>query len=331
MKTDLTSRRRFVLNGIAALYAGVGPVTVYAQSLVEQLRVLCVTPAGSVPDMVARGVAAQLKDSYPRGVLVDNRPGASGQIAIGALKAAPADGSTVLLAQGSAASAYRYLFSKLTFDPAEDLKPVSLGAEVTLGLAVGPLVPAGVGNLRELIEWMRSNPKLANAGSPGAGSPPHLLEAMLFREAGVAWEHIPFAGSPPAMAALLGGQIAALVVPEGVLRPHAASGKLRILATSGARRTAYLPDVPTLVEQGYPNLVVLDWFGFFVSGGVSAGVTEAMSQRLRVALGQPALQAAFAETGMVAVSSTPAVMAARIEADRHFWEPVIRVNGIRAG
>jgi tripartite-type tricarboxylate transporter receptor subunit TctC len=241
----------------------------------------------------------------------------------------PADGSTVLLAQGSVASAYPYLYSKLAYDPAVDLKPVSLAAEVTLGLAVGPAVPASVGNIHELVEWMRRNPKLANAASPGAGSPPHLLEAMLFRKADVAWQHVAYAGGPPAMAAVLGGQIAALVLPEGLLRPHQTAGRLRVLATSGAQRSSYLPDVATFVEQGYPGLVVIDWFAFFMSGKVSPSVIDATSQTLRAAIARPELAATFAESGMVAASSTPAALAARIAAEQRYWERVIRENAIR--
>jgi tripartite-type tricarboxylate transporter receptor subunit TctC len=332
MNTCLPSRRSFLKKSsvtIAALFTAGAGKSVFAQSPVEQLRMLVGFPPGSLPDTVARLVAEQLAGSYPRRALVENRPGAAGQIAVNALKSGPADGSAVLLAQGSVASAYPFLYSKLAYDPAVDLKPVSLAAEVTLGLAVGPAVPASVGNIRELVEWMRSNPKLANVASPGVGTPPHLLEAMLFRKADVAWQHVAYAGGPPAMAALLGGQIAALVLPEGLLRQHQAAGRLRVLATSGAQRSRYLPEVATFVEQGYPGLVVIDWFAFFMSGKVSPAVIDATSQKLSAAIARPELAAAFAESGIVAASSTPAALAVRIAADQRYWEPVIRENGIR--
>jgi tripartite-type tricarboxylate transporter receptor subunit TctC len=152
---------------------------------------------------------------------------------------------------------------------------------------------------------------------------------MLFRKADVAWQHVAYAGGPPAMAAVLGGQIAALVLPEGLLRPHQTAGRLRVLATSGAQRSSYLPDVATFVEQGYPGLVVIDWFAFFMSGKVSPSVIDATSQTLRAAIARPELAATFAESGMVAASSTPAALAARIAAEQRYWERVIRENAIR--
>lgn len=332
MNPYLETRRSFIRNSsvsMAAMLTAGASNTLFAQVPVEQLRILVGFPPGSFPDTMSRIIAEHLASGYPRRALVDNRPGAAGLIAVNALKAGPADGSTVLLAQGSLASAYPYLYNKLAYDPAVDLKPVSLAAETKLGLAVGPAVPANVGNVRQLIEWMQANPKLANVASPGVGTPPHLLEAMLFRKAGVEWQHIGYAGGPPAMAALLGGQVCALILPEGLLRSHQSAGRLRVLATSGAQRSSFLPEVPTFVEQGYPELILVDWFAFFMSGNVSSEVIDATSQKLQAALGRPELVAAFAESGTVAASSTPAALATRIAVDQRYWAPVIRANNIR--
>lgn len=323
--------RRTVLGAAAALG---GLITVgmadkaTAQSPFEQLRILCSGPGGSIPDIVARRIAEQLTSHYRHGVVVDNRPGAAGQIAVNALKSGPADGSTLLLAQGAIATVYTYLYPKLAYDPSIDLQPVSLAAEMTLGLAVGLAVPDHVTNIRELVEWMRQNPKTANAGSPGTGTLPNLLEVMLFQEADVVWQHVVYAGGPPAMVDLLGGRIAVLVLPEGLLRQHRASGRLRVLATSSAQRSAYLPDVATLAEQGYPHLVVREWFGVFMSGRVNPATVESMSRALRVAIARPELAMAFAESGMVAVGSTPAEALTRITNEQRYWEPVIRAAGV---
>ena len=332
MNSNLLSRRTFLNRTSAVTASLIGASSnhhAFALPTVDQLRIICGTPAGSVPDTVARHIAAHLASSYPRGVLVDNRPGAAGQIAINALKTAPTDGSTVLLTPDAVATIYPYIYSKLAYDPVLDLKPVSMAAQVTLGLAVGPAVPASVSNTSDFIEWMRRNPRLANVGSPGAGTPPHLLEAILFRQLKVEWQHISYAGGPPAMTDLMSGQIAALVLPEGILRQPRAAGKLRVLATSGAQRTVYLPDVPTLGEQGYSGIVMNDWFSFFMSGKVSQEVVDATSKLMRVAIAQPELATAFSESGLVAVSSTPGALAMRIASERRYWESAIRENGIR--
>jgi len=153
---------------------------------------------------------------------------------------------------------------------------------------------------------------------------------MLFREADVAWQHVVYAGGPPAMIDLLGGQIAVLVLPEGLLRQHKAAGKIRVLATSGSQRSTYFPDVPSLVEQGFRDLVVREWFAFFMPAQVPSTVIESTSQLLRTAIARPELIAAFSESGMVAASSTPAALTSRIAVEQRYWQPIIRSTGIRA-
>jgi tripartite-type tricarboxylate transporter receptor subunit TctC len=327
------TRRAFLGHGAATLasLAGLGlPGHAAAQPAVEQLHVLCSGPAGSIPDIVARRIAEQMSGRYAQRLTVENRPGAAGQIAINALKSGPSDGSTLLLAQGAIATVYPYLYAKLAYDPVLDLQPVSLAGEMTLALAIGPAVPESLRSLAELVEWMRRNPKLANVGSPGTGTLPHLLEAMLFRQADAPWQHIVYSGGPPAITDLLGGQIAALVLPEGLFRQHKATGRLRVLATSGAARSSYFPDVATLAEQGYRELVVREWFAFFMAARVSAAPIEATSEALRAAIARPELAAAFAESGMLAASSTPAALAARIAAEQRYWQPIVAASGIRA-
>jgi len=294
------------------------------------LRILCSGPAGSIPDLVARAVGEQLSATSGLHALVDNRPGAAGQLSVGALKAAPADGSTILLVQGAIATVYPFLYARLGYDPALDLLPVSLASEMSLGLAVGPAVPAQVQTLAHFIDWIRRNPAAANIGSPGTGTLPHLLEAMLFHEAGAAWQHIAYSGGPPAVNALLGGQIAALVLPEGLLRPHHAAGRVRVLATSGPTRSAYLADVPSFVEQGHPNLVVTEWFAFFAPGGSSKDTIAGLAAALQEAIARPAVAATFAQAGMTAASSTPAALSARIAVEQRHWQPVLRTLEIRA-
>jgi tripartite-type tricarboxylate transporter receptor subunit TctC len=296
----------------------------------DPMRILCSGPAGSIPDLVARTVSNQLLASSGLRALVDNRPGAAGQISVGALKAAAADGSTLLLAQGAIATVNPYLYAHLAYDPAADLQPVSLASEMLLAFAVGPAVPGDVRTLGDFMAWARRHPEQANVGSPGTGTLPHLLAAMLLRKQGVAWQHVAYAGGPPVVTDLLGGRIAALVLPEGLLRQHHATGRVRVLATSGPARSAYLPDAPSFVEQGYPELVVKEWFAFFASGRVPKAMVEATSVVLREALAQPEVSAAFAQAGMTPASSSPSALSARIVSEQQYWQPVIRANDIRA-
>lgn len=329
------SRRGFArasaaLGALVALPALVRSGPARAATLPATLRILCSGPAGSIPDIVARRYAEQLTGRMATSVVVDNRTGAAGQVAVAALRQSSADGTTMLLAQGAIATVYPYLYAKLGYDPALDLKPVSLAAEATLGLAVGPAVPGSVTTLREFIEWGRRNPGLTNFGSPGAGTLPHLLGAAFFREAKVDWQHVPYPGGPPALIDLMGGRLAALILPEGLLRQHHAAGRLRVLATSAATRSAYLPDVPTFFEQGWHSLVMQEWFAFFMPGATPPASVDAASQTIQLAAADAAVKSTLGDAGMAATASTPAALAGRIAAEQLYWQGIVRTTGIRA-
>ena len=327
------AQRRRMLHASAMTIAALAALSLSRRAHAARdagMHILCSGPAGSIPDLVARAIAEQLPATLGQHAVLDNRPGAAGQLSVGALKNAPADGSTLLLAQGAIATVYPFLYAKLGYDAAVDLQPVSLASETVLGLAVGQAVPADVVTLADFIVWVRRHPNAANIGSPGTGTLPHLLEAMLFHEAGVAWQHIAYSGGPPAVNDLLGGQIAALVLPEGLLRQHHAARRIRVLATSGPTRSDYLPEVPSFAEQGHPTLVVKEWFAFFAPGGTPKDTIASLSAALQEAIARPAVRAAFAQAGMTPVSSSPPSLVARIAAEQRYWQPVLRANGIHA-
>ena len=322
--TSATTRRE-VLAALASL--GCGRARAAPDGV---MRLLCSGPAGSIPDLVARALGEGLAATLGRHVIVDNRPGAAGQLAVSALKAAPPDGSTLLVAQGAIATVYPALYARLAYDAEVDLLPVSLASEMTLALAIGPAVPASVATLADFISWLRAHPAAANIGSPGTGTLPHLLEAMLLGEAGVAWQHVAYSGGPPAVNDLLGGQIAALVLPEGLLRQHHGAGRVRVLATSGPTRSAYLPDVPCFAEHGRPDLVGKEWFAVFAPRGTPRDTVVGLATALQAAISRPALVAVFAQAGMTPASCLPAALATRIAAEQRHWKPVLLAHGIKA-
>jgi tripartite-type tricarboxylate transporter receptor subunit TctC len=294
------------------------------------LRILSGASPGSIPDVIARRYAEQLTAQLGRPVVVENRGGAAGRVAVGALRQAPADGSTLLLGAGAVASIYPYLFRELGYDPDADLRPVSVAAEATLALAVGPAVPATVRDLTSLRDWARANPSAASFGSPGVGSLPHLLPAKLFAEAGAEATHVPYSGGPPAVVDLLAGRVAVLALPEGLLREHHATGRLRVIATSGGERSPFLPAVPSVAEQGFAGLVMGEWFGFFLPNGATLALAESIAAAIRQAAAEPALRAAFATMAMVPAAGTPAAMTERITQERPAWQAFLAASGIRA-
>ncbi len=184
---------------------------------------------------------------------MDNKPGAGGRLAVDELKRSPADGSVLLLTPASMITLYPHLYSKLTYR-VEDVTPVCTACKLVFGFGVGPAVPETVKDLKGFLAWAKANQGMANYGSPGAGTPPHLLGALLGKESGVDLRHVPYRGSAPGIQDLLGGQVASMTSPIGDYLPHLKSGKLRLLATSGPTRSRFAPDVPTYAEQGFKNL-----------------------------------------------------------------------------
>ena len=332
MTRTSTDRRVFLQRSITWTTA-VGlslPLVAQTQtSTPNSLRIICTAPGGTIPDIVARRYGEQLGSRYPGGVIVDNRGGAAGRIAVAALKQAAPDGATLLLAQGAVATVYPYLYDKLAYDPIADLRPVSVAAEAVLGLAVGPAVPDNVTNLRQLVDWIRANPAQANHGSPGIGTLPHLMGALLAQDAQVSWTHVAYPGGPAALIDLMAGRLAALVLPEGLLRPHLAAGKLRVLATSGATRSNFLPTVPSVAEQGFPKLVMREWFAFFLPGGTAQALVDETSRALQQAAAQPALRSGLADIGMLAMAGSANELRDRIAQEQPYWRGVIGATGIR--
>jgi tripartite-type tricarboxylate transporter receptor subunit TctC len=335
MTDPLNPSRRELLCRVTALSAalaatGLAGAQTAASASIAPLRILCTAPGGTVPDIVARRYAEQLSARYPGGVIVDNRAGAAGRIAVAALKQAAPDGNTWLLAQGAVATIYPHLYDKLAYDPVGDLRPVSMASEALLGLAVGPAVPDSVSTLEQLVDWLRSHPAQASYGSPGVGTLPHLMVALLANEARLDLTHVPYAAGPAALVDLMSGRLSVLALPEGLLRPLQSAGKLRVLATSGSARSSFLPGVASVAEQGYPKLVMREWFGFFMPAGAASATVDAASQTIRQAALPPTLRAALAESGMLAVTSSPQELAERIAAEQAYWRGVLSATGIRA-
>src|SRR2546423_9232893 len=246
----MNSRRRFIQAGAAAGVLGiVGWSNLVRAQILELGKILCGFPAGGTVDVLARRVAERLRGGYARAVIVENKPGAAGQIGVATLKDSPADGSVMLLTPSSMLSIYPYIFQKLQYK-LEDVAPVSVAAYINHGLAVGPAVPESVQTLKDFFAWAKANPDKAAYGSPGAGSMPHLIGVLVAKASGTELRHVPYRGSAPGIQDMLGGQIASFAGPVGDVLAHSKAGKVRVLAVSGAERNAFLPAVPTMREQG---------------------------------------------------------------------------------
>lgn len=328
-----TQRRHFIqgLGSAAALgsLAALSPLT-HAQTL-DQVRILYGFPPGSAGDSVARRVAEKLGGTpYTKNPgYVENKPGAGGRIAVETLKSAPADGSVLTLAPVSSMAVYPHIYPKLSYKP-EDVAPVSIGAVMHHGLAIGPAVPAEVKTLKDFLAWAKANPDKASYGSPGAGSMPHLLGALLGLRAGVELKHVPYRGTVPSITDLVGGQIGAAVNPSGDYLQYMKSGRLRVLATSGKKRSPFLPDVPTFTELGYPDVTSEEWFGFYAPAKTPAATIALANAAITAALKDKVVIDALGVVGLVAHSSTPQEMAADQKAEYERWGPFVKQIGFTA-
>jgi tripartite-type tricarboxylate transporter receptor subunit TctC len=327
----MTTRRHFVQTlGSCAAIGAFAPLSAFAQTI-EQVKILYGFPPGSAGDSVARRIAEKIGGTPYSKIpgIVENKPGAGGRIAVETLKNSPADGSVLALAPVSALAVYPYIYPKLAYKP-EDVTPVSIGAIMFHGLAVGPAVPAEVKTLKDFLAWAKANPTQANYGSPGAGSMPHLLGALLGIRAGVELKHVPYRGTVPSITDLVGGQIAAAMNPSGDYLQHIKTGKVRVLATSGRKRSPYLPDVPTFTELGYPDVTSEEWFGFYAPARTPAATIAMANAAITQALKDKSVVDALATVGLVAHSSTPQAMAADQKSEYERWGPLVKQIGFTA-
>jgi tripartite-type tricarboxylate transporter receptor subunit TctC len=329
----VTNRRSFIqLLAAATSLPALGASSVRAQTA-NVVRIINGFPSGGVVDAVSRRVGEGMTGTdYASSVVVENRTGAGGRLACVAAKGAPADGNTLLLTPDTVLTLYPVIYSKLDYDPFKDLLPVSTVAATTDALAVGPLVPEQIRTVRDFLAWSKSNPQHASYGSPGTGSPLHLLGSLLSREGDTNLKHIPYRGAAPGVTELMGGQIAALLAPTGNFLAAYRAGKLRILGTSGLKRTPFTPDIPTFSEQKYAGDYPAEdqWFGFFAPRGTQATAIAKAHAAIQLALNNQRTVESLATLGMVASRSSPDGMRSSLAIQHEKWGALVKRLGFTA-
>jgi tripartite-type tricarboxylate transporter receptor subunit TctC len=308
---------------------GIAPLPGLAQTRVETLRVIVGFPPGGTTDAFARRVADKLRGTYANTVIVDNKPGAGGQLGVVTLKSAPADGAHILYSPASMLTIYPHSYTRLSYTQA-DVTPIGMGHSTDHALVVGPAVPDSVKNAKDFVEWARANPGKASIGNPAAGSMPHLLAGRLAMLGNVQTTNVPFAGSGPAIPQVLGGQLAGMSSPLGDWVQHHRGGKVRILATSGPERSPYTPEVATYREQGFGELVVREWFGFFAPAGISEATRENLNAALRAAMNQQDMRDFVTPLAAYIEASTAAEHTRRLATDSDMARRLVSALGFKA-
>src|SRR5262245_38414579 len=316
---------------LAALAAALGLAAAAATAEAQQwpskpIRVVVNFPPGGAADQIARGVAPPLGDALGQPVVVENRPGANGNIGAEAVAKSPPDGYTLLMSSGGAFSVNPHLYTKLPFDPVNDLVPVAAAARILVFLVVRPDLPAK--SVDEFVALARANPGKLTYGSPGSGSSPHIAGEMLKRAAKIDIVHVPYKGAAPALTDLLGGQLDFMFDP-GIGLPQVRAGKLRLLAVGSPKRSPLFPDTPTLAEAGMVGFDADSWFGFYAPAGVPADILTRLNREINRALQTPAVRERITALGAEAVALSAAEFAALQRADRERFGVVVREAGIK--
>jgi len=300
----------------------------YASAQDGPVRILVTGTPGGTSDVIARLIVDRMKTSLGTTIVVENRPGASGMLAAEALKNAAPDGKTLMVSPITVTVFAPLTHTKLRYDPIKDFAPVSLAATFQLALAVGPGSPAKT--LHEYIAWVRANPAKATYGTPTAGGPPHFFGVMLARAAGVDLVFVPYKGGAPLVTDLVGGQVPAGITALSEMIKQHQSGKVRVLASSGAQRSPAAPDVPTFKELGLAAIEFTGWQAFHTTAGTPRPTVDRLSTAIASAIKAPEVSERLLAIGLEPVGSTPDELASRVAEDTARWAPIVKASGFRA-
>lgn len=325
----MTTRRRILAGaaGLAASSLAVPPLA-FARSSPEVARIILGFPAGGSNDAIARLLAARIQPRYAPSVIVENRAGAGGRIGVEAVKRAAADGSAILQTPGSILTLYPHIYKSLAYDALRDFKPVTVACTLDFALVTSSAAnPART--IGQYVDWCKADPRHATYGSPATGASPHFVGLMLGKSAGFEMLHVGYKGAAPAVQDLLGGQIPAYVGMLADVVPHLHSGKLRVLATSGAKRAAATPEVPTFQEAGFEDLSLQEWYGLLLPAAAPDAMVDALNKSLEQALREPDVVERLKALTVEAAPTSPALFAERIARETAKWRQIVKATGFK--
>jgi tripartite-type tricarboxylate transporter receptor subunit TctC len=324
----LNRRDLLAASATGLLAAGLAPRAL-AQAVKKPVHVIVGFPAGGGTDVTARVLSEALRGAYAPTVLVENKPGASARLAVDYVKNAEPDGSVMLFTPDFPMTLYPHSFKSLSYDPLKDFTPVGPATTSMLSYNVGPAVPASVKTLGDYVQWCKANPDKASYGTTSAGATPHFAGVMLANEAKVPLNPVHYRGGAPALQDVVGGHIPASINPTSESMPLHNAGTVRILAVTGAKRSQFLPDVPTMTEQGY-KVVVESWLGVFLPAKAPDDVVRALSAAMHAASQSATMKESLAKFASQATFQTPAQFVETIKEDLKRWGPVVKASGFVA-
>jgi tripartite-type tricarboxylate transporter receptor subunit TctC len=308
----------------ALLVAATGVGAAYPE---KPVRLVIPFPAGGGADFMARTLAQKLTEQLGQPVVLDHRGGAGGTIAAEAVASAAPDGYTLLFGTMGTQAINPHLYAKLRYDPLKDFAPVSLTHSTPRVLVVNPSVPAK--SVQELIALAKAQPGILTFGSAGNGSSSHLAGELFKSMAGVDMTHVPYKGSGPAAADLLGGRISMVFDSIAVYSDHIKAGKVRALGVTSLKRTAVLPEVPAIAESGLAGFDVSNWLGVLAPARTPGDIVHRLNGEIRKAMADPEVRKQLAAVGIEALYSTPEAFGETIRTEMVKWGKVVKASGAR--
>ena len=293
----------------------------------KPIKIILGFPPGGATDILSRDFAAKLSEELKQPVLIENKPGAGGTIGADVAAKAPPDGYTLTIGTTSNHAIAVSLYKKLPYDPIKDFAPITILAVSQNVVVINPLVPAN--NIRELVAYAKANPGKLNFGSSGNGTISHLTGEMFNTLNGTLITHIPYKGSAFVFPDLLSGQISVMYDSTISIGSLVKSGKVKALAVTGAKRSALMPELPTVAESGYRDFESTNWFGFFAPAATPKDILAKLNAAAVKVLAAPDLQARFALQGAEVVANKPAEALAMIKADIVKWAEVAKKSGAK--
>ena len=293
----------------------------------KPIRMVVAFPPGGPTDIVSRVIAQRLSEQLGQQVIIDNKPGAGGNIAAELIANAPADGYT-LFYNTSAIVIGPALYSKVNYDTLKDFAPVALTASVPMVLAVNPNLPAR--SVKEFLDLARSKPGQLNYSSSGTGTITHLASAMLSTQTGIQTQHVPYKGSAPGLVDLASGQTQFMIDTINTVLPYVRDGRLRGLAVSSMKRSSVLPDLPTLHESGLSGFDASAWQGIMAPAATSSDIVQRLNTEVNKALAHPEVRAKLAAQGADVLGGTSAEYAAHLRSELPRWAKAVKDSGAKA-
>jgi len=324
--------RRTFLHGAAAATAAVASAPAFAQSATawpeRMVRIIVPYPAGGSTDVLTRILSERLKDRLGQAWVVENRPGAGGNVGIEAVAKSEPDGYTIGSATVGHFAINQFLYARMAYDAERDLIPASLTWELpNVAVVSAQHVPATT--LQEFIAWAKARPNGVFYGSPGVGTTPHLSGALFMTRTGIQGTHVPFRGAAATIPAMLAGDVTFAIDNLASYMGMIQSGQMRALAVTSPERWPTLPNVPTMAEAGVPDFVVTSWAAFVLPKNTPRPIVDKLSAALRAIAEEPSVKSRFEAAGARSIGSTPEEALAYAARERTLWQEMVKISGAR--